>query len=125
MTQDETCINYRVVQPSVKIEPASSPSAVKTELKECIDYEHILKDYFQLDIDLESLYRQWSLADPNFNQVAKNFAGVRMLRQDPVENLFAFICSSNNNIQRFVSKIISQNMSTITILFNSQNHEHG
>ncbi len=104
MTQDETCINYRVVKPSVKIEPASTPSVVKTELMECIDYEHILKDYFQLDIDLESLYRQWSLADPNFNQVAKNFAGVRMLRQDPVENLFAFICSSNNNIQRFVSE---------------------
>ena len=28
-------------------------SRQKKELKECIDYEQILKDYFQLDIDLE------------------------------------------------------------------------
>jgi len=106
MTQDETSVNYRVVQPSVKTEPGSSQAVTKTESKERIDYEHTLKDYFQLDIDLESLYRQWSLADPHFNQVAKNFVGVRMLRQDPVENLFAFICSSNNNIQRSDSKLV-------------------
>jgi N-glycosylase/DNA lyase len=103
LTQDESCINYRVVKPCViKNELPLIPATKKKELKECIDYEQILKDYFQLDIDLESLYRQWSLADANFNQVAKNYVGVRMLRQDPVENLFAFICSSNNNIQRFV-----------------------
>lgn len=104
MTQDESCINYRVVKPCavIKNELPLIPATKKKELKECIDYEQILKDYFQLDIDLESLYRQWSLADANFNQVAKNYVGVRMLRQDPVENLFAFICSSNNNIQRFV-----------------------
>ena len=102
MTQDESCINYRVVKPCIIKNELPLPAAKKKELKECIDYEQILKDYFQLDIDLESLYRQWSLADANFNQVAKNYVGVRMLRQDPVENLFAFICSSNNNIQRFV-----------------------
>ncbi|XP_045036449.1 N-glycosylase/DNA lyase isoform X2 [Daphnia magna] len=107
MNQDEAGLNYRVVTPVVQSEasPSESLPAKKAEMKECIDYEHMVKDYFQLDIDLESLYRQWSLADANFDKVAKNFVGVRMLKQDPVENLFAFICSSNNNIQRITGMV--------------------
>ncbi|XP_057378124.1 N-glycosylase/DNA lyase-like isoform X2 [Daphnia carinata] len=107
MNQDEAGLNYRVVKPVIKAEPSQSESLLvkKADVKECIDYEHMVKDYFQLDIDLESLYRQWSLADANFDKVAKNFAGVRMLKQDPVENLFAFICSSNNNIQRITGMV--------------------
>ena len=45
-------------------------------------------------------FQEWSKVDPVFQTIALNYPGVRMLRQDPVENLFAFICSSNNNIQR-------------------------
>lgn len=89
------------MEPCIKAEPESPQ--IKAEIKDCSHYQQMLKDYFQLDIDLESLYKQWSLADPNFKKVAKSYVGVRMLRQDPVENLFAFICSSNNNIQRLVS----------------------
>jgi N-glycosylase/DNA lyase len=62
--------------------------------------EAILKDYFQLDVDLVPLYITWSAQDPVFEQLSHTYTGIRMLRQDPVENLFSFICSSNNNIQR-------------------------
>ena len=68
-------------------------------------YKAILHDYFQLDINLRKLYEQWKKADANFNQVATEFPGVRILRQDPTENLFAFICSSNNNISRITSMV--------------------
>jgi len=63
-------------------------------------YESILRDYFQLDVDTHSLLEQWRSRDPYFVKVSENMPGVRVLRQDPVETLFAFICSSNNNIPR-------------------------
>ena len=65
----------------------------------------ILTDYLQLRVNLEQLYEQWSESDPHFKQISKHFTGIRMLRQDPVECLFAFICSSNNNISRISSMV--------------------
>jgi N-glycosylase/DNA lyase len=67
--------------------------------------DHVLKDYFQLDIKLEEMYKSWSKADQHFSKISKEFTGIRMLRQDPVECLFSFICSSNNNISRITSMV--------------------
>lgn len=78
----------------------SLPPKIKAEDTEYTLYEEMMKDYFQWDVDLTTLYKQWSQSDPNFDKIAGQYVGVRMLRQDPVENLFSFICSSNNNIQR-------------------------
>ncbi|RXG59049.1 N-glycosylase/DNA lyase [Armadillidium vulgare] len=54
----------------------------------------------KLDVSLAEFYKSWSQADPLFQNVSKSFPGVRILDQDPVENVFSFICSSNNNIKR-------------------------
>ncbi|NWH41603.1 OGG1 lyase, partial [Chloropsis hardwickii] len=67
--------------------------------------ERILRDYFQLDVGLSALYRAWGAADPLFRKVADDFPGVRVLRQDPVECLFSFICTSNNHISRITAMI--------------------
>ena len=67
--------------------------------------ESTLNDYFQLDINLPELYQEWCKRDPVFKQVASNVHGFRLLRQDPVENLFSFICSSNNNIERISNMV--------------------
>lgn len=96
LTQNETDISYQIVDPS-------SDDNIKKEEKN--QYEDILKDYFQTDVNLVKLYSEWSKADENFCKIAKDYQGVRMLRQDPVENLFSFICSSNNNIQRISGMI--------------------
>ncbi|KAJ3175286.1 8-oxoguanine glycosylase ogg1 [Geranomyces variabilis] len=64
----------------------------------------ILHDYFQLGVDLKALYARWN-QDVNFKKKAGTFAGIRVLRQDPTENVFAFICSSNNNISRITSMV--------------------
>lgn len=84
LSQDDSHLLYK-----------SLPNDAKNESE-----DSILHDYFQLDVDLAPFYKSWSKQDPVFEKIAENYPGIRMLRQDPVENLFSFICSSNNNIQR-------------------------
>ncbi|NXN59589.1 OGG1 lyase, partial [Rynchops niger] len=67
--------------------------------------DQVLRDYFQLDVGLPALYRAWGAADPLFRKVANDFPGVRVLRQDPVECLLSFICTSNNHISRITAMI--------------------
>ncbi|NXW24736.1 OGG1 lyase, partial [Circaetus pectoralis] len=67
--------------------------------------DRVLRDYFQLDVGLPALYRAWGAADPLFRKVADDFPGVRVLRQDPVECLLSFICTSNNHISRITAMI--------------------
>ncbi|CAO0791717.1 unnamed protein product [Mucor circinelloides] len=67
-----------------------------------------IRDYFQLDrVSLQQCYQRWSKIDPNFAKKSVNFQGIRMLRQDPWENLISFICSSNNNISR-ISQMVNK-----------------
>ncbi|XP_065656506.1 N-glycosylase/DNA lyase isoform X2 [Hydra vulgaris] len=67
-----------------------------------------LYDYFQLDIDISKLYEEWRRVDHNIKVLSDcNFYGIRVLKQDPVENLFSFICSQNNNIVR-ISQLVEK-----------------
>ena len=69
------------------------PDTVATEVKsESVRDEEtlsFLKDYFQLDVDLVALYETWSKRDPVFEGLMPRFTGIRMLRQDPWENLIS------------------------------------
>ncbi|CAO3598136.1 unnamed protein product [Absidia cylindrospora] len=70
------------------------------------EMDRTLRDYFQLDLlSLEKAYARWCGLDPNFKTKAVHFQGIRMLRQDPWENLVCFICSSNNNITRITQMV--------------------
>ena len=60
----------------------------------------VLSDYFNLEVDLAQLAQHWASRDPHYAFVNQHLFGCRMLRQDPVECLFQFICSSNNHISR-------------------------
>ncbi|XP_026674308.1 N-glycosylase/DNA lyase isoform X2 [Ceratina calcarata] len=81
---------------------AQGPSV---DTKNC---DEILKRYFRLDVRLEDLCREWAESDPHFENSLNKTNGVRILNQDVVENVFSFICTSNNNIKRlFGEKICS------------------
>lgn len=68
-------------------------------------YRSLLTSYFRLNIDLEKCYQEWSAAHSHFRDEATRFYAVRMLDQEPVENLFSFICSQNNHITRISSLV--------------------
>jgi N-glycosylase/DNA lyase len=71
--------------------------------------EDQLADYFRLREPLNKLYAEWSKRDPVFAKRVQSMphalAGIRVLRLDPVETLFSFICSSNNNIKRITQMV--------------------
>lgn len=62
-------------------------------------------DYFNLDVKLEELYKQWAVVEAQHRLKKTSFAdfpGIRILRQDPWETVVLFICSSNNNVKRIL-----------------------
>jgi N-glycosylase/DNA lyase len=60
----------------------------------------LLRDYFRLDVDLPALSEQFTEADPHIREALREFAGLRVIRQDPVECLFSFLCTSAAPLHR-------------------------
>ena len=117
LRQSPEALFYRSVFPV----PPSPESLDRREA----ETEAWIRDYFQLNVDLVALYEQWAKRDPVFQRhCSERFSGIRMLRQDPWENLISyviprlspcyrhaettglrFICSSNNNIARITKMV--------------------
>lgn len=65
-------------------------------------YDNILSEYLRLSISLKEHYKKWAETDTYFQKCLDESNAVRILKQDVVETLFSFICSSNNNISRYI-----------------------
>ena len=66
-----------------------------------------LRSYFQLDRPIVPLYQRWAAVDGRMAHVCSALPGMRVLRQEPAECLFSFICSSNNNIGRIGGMLLA------------------
>nr|XP_043606778.1 N-glycosylase/DNA lyase OGG1 [Erigeron canadensis]XP_043606779.1 N-glycosylase/DNA lyase OGG1 [Erigeron canadensis] len=64
-----------------------------------------LLDFLNMGICLQDLWVGFSGCDPRFADLAVSLSGARVLRQDPLECLIQFICSSNNNIKRITQMV--------------------
>ncbi|PZC78660.1 hypothetical protein B5X24_HaOG201959 [Helicoverpa armigera] len=90
-------LQYQVIGSLLNNTKSQSKSKNK---KVNVDFKKLLEDYFRLDTNLGIYYKEWSAKDELFEKACQQFYGIRMLRQEPVENLFSFICSQNNHISR-------------------------
>ncbi len=52
-----------------------------------------IRDYFRLETDLRALVSGFSARDPHISDAVHSFPGLRVLRQDPEECLFSFLCT--------------------------------
>ena len=60
-----------------------------------------VRDYFRLGVDLPALMQQFTKADPrHIESAVRDFAGLRVIRQDPVECLFSFLCTPASPLYR-------------------------
>ncbi|KAI3821393.1 hypothetical protein L1987_08960 [Smallanthus sonchifolius] len=75
--------------------PVSNQAAAKSALL----------DFLNMSICLSDLWDEFSASDPRFAELAQHLSGARVLRQDPLECLMQFICSSNNNIKRITQMV--------------------
>ena len=60
----------------------------------------VIQRYFQLDVSLEKLYDEWIAAEPRIAPILERFAGLRILRQDPIETVFTFLCACCNTMSK-------------------------
>jgi N-glycosylase/DNA lyase len=67
--------------------------------------EQLIRRYFQLDLDLESILRAID-HDPVIHAAIADHRGLRIVRQEPWECLISYICAQNANIP-FIRRMIA------------------
>lgn len=65
----------------------------------------VIDDYFRLWHDQGEIMARFCDADSRFQTAFPFYRGCRVVRQEPAECLFAFICSSNNHIKRIAGMV--------------------
>ena len=92
LRQSEDTLFYRAFFPDE--ENGASASSVSLLREDTRDKETLefIRDYFQLKVDLKSLYDDWAARDPVFEGFQNRFTGIRILRQDPWECLISCVC---------------------------------
>ncbi|XP_017478341.1 PREDICTED: N-glycosylase/DNA lyase [Rhagoletis zephyria] len=68
-------------------------------------YRDLLRRYLRLDFDLNKNLNSWRAAHEHFSTITPHMKAVRVLDQEPLENILSFICSQNNHIKRISSMV--------------------
>ncbi|CAM8936294.1 unnamed protein product [Rhodiola kirilowii] len=75
------------------------------EVQNADEAENDLLDFLNAEICMADLWKEFSASDNRFAELAIYLGGARVLRQDPLECLMQFLCSSNNGIVRITRMV--------------------
>ncbi|KYO00157.1 putative N-glycosylase/DNA lyase [Plasmodium gaboni] len=64
-------------------------------------------NFFNLHFPLNENIEIWKKKDKRMKEITNKISGLRILKTDPVESFFSFLCSTNNNIPRITLMIDS------------------
>ncbi|XP_046803540.1 N-glycosylase/DNA lyase isoform X2 [Lucilia cuprina] len=96
LKQKENCLFYKV---------HTSNTFHNEENNDKSFYSKLLQRYLRLDFDLSTQIELWRKSHPHFGKLAPHMKAVRVLDQEPLENIISFMCSQNNNIKRISTMI--------------------
>ena len=65
----------------------------------------LIRDYFQLGVDMGEIVRLIEEADPAAGEAARRWSGLRVARQEPEECILSFVCSTANSVPRIAYSI--------------------
>ena len=82
----------------------STAWAARTGELENIDLSRALHDYFRLGDDIEAIYTELR-RDPVVARAVEQYAGLRLLRQEPWECLVSYVCSRVKSIRGIRSSV--------------------
>ena len=69
------------------------------------DLENVVINYFDLNRNYSEIINNIKLNNLDFSDVLDKCSSYRILRQDPLEMLFSYIISQNNNVKRIMGSI--------------------
>jgi len=66
---------------------------------------------FRLDDNYDQIIKDISKKDLTIDKITKQYRGLRIMRQKPIQCIISFLCSSNNNIPRI--RLMLRNLSKV------------
>lgn len=95
----------------IKVTPSIDNNKVIYEYDSFPKIENWEKDVFRLDDNYDQIIDEISKKDLTIEKITKQYRGLRIMRQKPIQCIISFLCSSNNNIPRI--RLMLRNLSTV------------
>lgn len=119
----ETDSSYTVILKDrvVNIKQVTSDKLKITSNKEK-GLEKIIRDYFDLDRDYDSINKYLIEKDSRLEPIVNACLGLKMIKQDPFETLIEYIISSNNRVTSIKNSLnlISKKYGEVTVFNNKK-----
>lgn len=101
---------YGIYEDSIlKITSLKNNGDIIYEYNSFPEIENWQQHVFRLDDKYDEIIKEISRKDRIIGNITKEYSGLRIMRQKPIQCIISFLCSSNNNIPRI--RLILQNLS--------------